>query len=591
MARKNFATGDQNQNLNDQVQKSFKPVEAIYRPPRKQIPFTRLLSEEDGKFAGAIDKIYSLFVNNQQWKKPFRSLIDSNKLWFSSYSFQNGIFKENNSDFRQLLSNEKFACLFIYLHKEYFALKNNVTDFTLRYKLRGQLYERHIADFQKEHCRRPQNSRKQRQKSISYSLRKATTTNITKEDSVVNESADEFDKSEHKSLNNFSLPEFKEEKNCPEESELKSKKSSSVKISSNRKSDSNINGNTKKSKDSSLLIEAENISPIRGDSFENLSFNFKTAEAVKSFRIDEEPSPVHSEKRSTPYPNTEFNFERENKKIHTNNAESKFSKSNSIQPPFDSPRPKKSILKKSQKTLENFENLIENDGNTKPGSAFCFFYDMRDASMKTNEPNAAPKVITPLRQSKRLTFSKGLGSEANNPSVTFIESGNEYIYRPNTELEELEPKDSKTKALKSVLNRPPTPYKSEATSFEISSLDQLGGTSKAVISSNDQANRFSNISNNIESIIEADFEKSGNFALLQLTEKGQKSFGTSKVLSPLKKFTSVDRMRVRDNIRSAEKYYNQDVGFVPFDPVLVHRIQHLIKPKEVLENSKSKPKE
>lgn len=204
----------------------------------------------------------------------------------------------------------------------------------------------------------------------------------------------------------------------------------------------------------------------------------------------------------------------------------------------------------------------------KTSGAFCYTYEIAKAPVGTENETGKHHVITPVKHSRRIIDSKKI---KNSIDRKILESG-DYVFKPN-DYENLEPLDDKTKNLKSILHRKATPYKSEKQIEEEPNINE--GKNQ------DDVKEFITIEQNIiGKVVDPNVNKGDNYAVVSLTKKGERKYGSKTAISPLKKFNSTEGKKAKEDLESVQKRYGDNISYLPLNQEVIGRSSKIANNKE-----------
>lgn len=202
--------------------------------------------------------------------------------------------------------------------------------------------------------------------------------------------------------------------------------------------------------------------------------------------------------------------------------------------------------------------------------AFCFTYEIIKAPTELENETGKKHIITPVKHSRRLIESKHIH---NSIDQQILEKG-DYVFLPNN-YEELDPMDDKTKRLKSILHRKATPYKSGKQIDEEPEIKDEDNNIK------EESHNLARLEDKvIHKVVDPNFNNSNNYAIVSLSKKGERKYGSKTAISPLKKFSSTEGKQAKEDLKSAQKKYGEDLSYLPLNQDVLERAQKMSRHKE-----------
>lgn len=202
--------------------------------------------------------------------------------------------------------------------------------------------------------------------------------------------------------------------------------------------------------------------------------------------------------------------------------------------------------------------------------AFCYTYEIAKAPVDIENDTGKRHIITPVKHSRRIADSKHL---YNSIDQKILENG-DYIFMPN-ENENLEPLDDKTKKLKSLLHRKATPYKSGKQ------IEEEPELIREADNNNEETTGFVKLDDDIiHKVIDPHVNARDNYAVVSLSKKGERKYGSKNGVSPLKKFNSAEGKLAKEDLEVIQKRYGDNICFLPLNHEVVDKVHKLSKNKE-----------
>ena len=235
------------------------------------------------------------------------------------------------------------------------------------------------------------------------------------------------------------------------------------------------------------------------------------------------------------------------------------------------PHPSRQIFETLKNSTTNFPTPLANEiqmqkkvNRESSQDQSLFSYIIRTIPSNVNS-SKKKQIIYPQRLTKEEAAAKANTIQYELEQIAGVLSqASNLEYSPDISIESMLPFNAETSRIRTHLRKQMASQKTHRS--DIPDMN----SNRAKLAPEDR--NGSQISDSIREIVNPNFHNNGNYAIISMTDRGQRIYGMKHALSPLKKFEGEDVYRAREDSYSAQKAYHGDLGYIPLNE---HVMRHL----------------